>query len=221
MKRFAALLVSASAAAAGCTAGAPTPDVHGFAGLPVFEGRVAVMDGRTLWYPRFAQKVRLKNLDTCELPQWAIDPEWKDREHTKSPAPVPCGPLAKAWLKRLVGGSSVRCVTTAYAAGNLATAYCSVGGRDLGAEMLQAGWARVNTPHPSRAAYLSAQHHAMAARYGMWKTYVLDMEEWRRKARDKTLDRKPIADFNLLAERENEISPPFRDARRRPERRDR
>ena len=61
----------------------------------------------------------------------------------------------------------------------------------------------------------------MSARYGMWATYVLDMDEWRRKAVDKTLSRRPIADFNLLAERENEISPPFEDARRRPRRTDR
>lgn len=38
--------------------------------------------------------------------------------------------------------------------------------------------------------------------YGMWATYVLDMNEWSRKAVDKTLGRQPIADFNLLVERE-------------------
>jgi hypothetical protein len=56
----------------------------------------------------------------------------------------------------------------------------------------------------------------MSARYGMWATYVLDMDEWRRKAVDKSTSRRPIADFNLLAERESEISPPFEDARSRP-----
>jgi hypothetical protein len=61
----------------------------------------------------------------------------------------------------------------------------------------------------------------MSARYGMWATYVLDMDEWRRKAIDRTLSRQSIADFNLLAERENEISPTFDDARRRPRQTDR
>ncbi|RUX67081.1 thermonuclease family protein, partial [Mesorhizobium sp. M2A.F.Ca.ET.040.01.1.1] len=69
--------------------------------------------------------------------------------------------------------------------------------------------------------YITYQRHAMAAHYGMWATYVLDMNEWRRKAVDKTLDRRPIADFNLLAERESEISPPFADARKKPKRTDR
>ena len=51
--------------------------------------------------------------------------------------------------------------------------------------------------------------------------YVLDMDEWRRKAVDTTLSRRPIADFNLLAERESEISPPFADARNKLKRTDR
>jgi hypothetical protein len=87
--------------------------------------------------------------------------------------------------------------------------------------MLRVGWARVATLYPYNGQYLAYQNHAMAARYGMWATYVLDMNEWRRKAVDKTLDRRPIADFNLLAERESEISPPFVDARNKPKRTDR
>ena len=88
--------------------------------------------------------------------------------------------------------------------------------------MLRVGWARVKTPSPPRfSEYLTWQQHAITARYGMWATYVLDMDEWRAKAIDKTLTRKPIADFNLLADRESEISPPFQDARNRPSRTDR
>jgi hypothetical protein len=61
----------------------------------------------------------------------------------------------------------------------------------------------------------------MTARYGMWSTYVLDMPEWRQRAVDKTLGRRPQADINLLQDRNSEISPPFLDARRQPHRRDR
>jgi endonuclease YncB( thermonuclease family) len=96
---------------------------------------------------------------------------------------------------------------------------CTVGGRDVALEMVRVGWARVITPAP--AEYVTWQNYAMSARYGMWATYVLNMPEWRRKAVDRTLARRPIADFNLLAERESEISPPFDDARRRPRRTDR
>lgn len=188
---------------------------------PVFKGRVAVIDGRTLWYPQFAQGIRLADIDACELPQWAFNPKWEDRERVKAPPPVPCGPFAKAWLKRTVGNKSVECTVLGYDHDGVPSARCIVTGRDLALEMLRVGWARVASPYPYNGQYMAYQQHAMAARYGMWATYVLDMNEWRRKAVDKTLDRRPIADFNLLAERESEISPPFVDARKKPKRTDR
>nr|WP_244561602.1 thermonuclease family protein [Mesorhizobium australicum] len=180
-------------------------------------GRTSVIDGRTLWFPNGRHKVRLASIDACELPQWSYDP----RRHGTSeiPKPVPCGPLAKAWLKRTVGSAQVTCIVRNHDADAASLGHCTVRGRDLALEMLRVGWARVNPPAP--AEYLTWQNYAMSARHGMWATYVLDMPEWRRKAVDRTLTRKPIADFNLLAERESEISPPFEDAHRRPNRTDR
>lgn len=186
-----------------------------------YRGRVTVMDGRTLWFPEHAMKVRLLDIDACELPQWAFDPKWNERDRIKAPPPVPCGPLAKAWLKRFIGRSVVQCKVAALDSHGIPLARCTVKEKDLAPEMLRVGWARVATPYPVDQAYLARQRHAMAARYGMWATYVLDMDEWRRKAVDTTLSRRPIADFNLLSERESEISPPFVDARRKPKRSDR
>lgn len=195
------------------------PDM--MAAVHVYRGRVAVMDARTLWFPKHAAKVRLLDIDACELPQWGFDPKWIERERIKGPPPVPCGPLAKAWLKRTIGSAIVNCSVGAYGIDGVPLARCSVKGRDIALEMLRVGWARVATPYPVDSAYLATQRHAMAARYGMWATYVLDMNEWRRKAADTTLSRRPIADFNLLTERESEISPPFADARKKPRRTDR
>jgi len=180
-------------------------------------GRASVLDGRTLWFPQGGHKVRLASIDACELPQWAFDP----RRHGEStiPKPVPCGPLAKAWFKRTVGNAQVTCIVEAYGAAGGLVGRCTVRGRDLALEMLRVGWARTQSPAPAQ--YLTWQNYAMAARHGMWGTYVVDMPEWRAKAIDRTLSRRPIADFNLLAERESEISPPFEDAGRRPKRTDR
>lgn len=180
-------------------------------------GRTSVIDGRTLWFPKGGHKIRLASIDTCELPQWAYDP----RRHGESaiPKPVPCGPLAKAWMKRTVGSRHVTCIVRSHDADGALLAHCTMRGRDLALAMVRVGWARVTSPAP--ADYLTWQNYAMSARHGMWATYVLDMPEWRRKAIDRTLARRPIADFNLLAERESEISPPFEDARRRPKRTDR
>lgn len=188
--------------------------------LPIFKGRVAVIDGRTLWFPTYAQRVRLADIDACELPQWALDPHWANRDVTKAPPPVPCGPFAKAWLKRTIGASAVSCTVVGYDAEGMARARCTSRGRDLALEMLRVGWARVDTSYLSHPQYINYQRAAMSARYGMWATYVLDMNEWRRRAVDKTLDRQPIADFNLLVERKSEISPPFADAHRKPKRTD-
>jgi endonuclease YncB( thermonuclease family) len=182
-------------------------------------GQVSVIDGRTLWFPHSAAKVRLAGIDSCELPQWSYDP--KQHGESRIPKPVPCGPLAKAWLKRTVGDARVICEILFHSDDGVVAGLCRANGRDLAIEMLRVGWARVKGPSPVPRDYLAWQKHAQSARYGMWTTYVLDMDEWRRKAVDRTLSRKPIADFNLLAERESEISPPFVDARKRPQRTDR
>ncbi len=192
------------------------PDRYTGATLRV-DGRASVIDGRTLWFPEGGHRVRVASIDVCELPQWSYDP----RRHGDDtiPKPVPCGTFAKAWLKRTLGDARVTCVVVAHDGDAPFVGRCSVGGRDLALEMLRAGWARTIPPAP--AEYVTWQRYAMSARHGMWATYVLDMSEWREKAVDRTMSRRPIADFKLLAERASEISPPFQDARRRPRRTDR
>ncbi|WP_107678020.1 thermonuclease family protein [Agrobacterium sp. LAD9] len=230
MKRFASVatfalsvaISSSAAIAADLVEKVPSPPATHGNGVARISGHVSVIDGRTLWYPQYAQKVRLADIDACELPQWALDPNWQNRDKIKAPPPVPCGPLAKAWLKRSIGANSVTCEIATVGPDGTPEGYCtSRRGGDLALEMLRVGWARVSDPFPRNRQYLQYQTSAIAARYGMWATYVLDMNEWRRRAVDKTLERQPIADFNLLATRQSEISPPFADARNKPHRTDR
>lgn len=183
-------------------------------------GQAAVIDGRTLWFGNHRMLVRLAEIDSCDLPQWAFDPG-ASQSVNGTLAPVPCGALAKAWLKRTVGGRLVSCSFAVQDPSDVARGVCKARGLDLAHEMLRVGWARLTTPVARNSRYLEAQNHAIAARYGMWATYVLDMAEWRQKAIDKTAGRRPLADLNLLSERRNENSPPFTDARRQPSRRDR
>ncbi len=215
-------ITSSAAIAADLVKNTPLPAADRNSAISRISGHVSVMDGRTLWYPQYAQKVRLADVDACELPQWALNPDWQNRDKIKAPPPVPCGPLAKAWLKRSIGGKSVTCEIVTVGSDGTPEAYCVSGrGGDLALEMLRVGWARVSDPFPRNSQYLQYQTSAMAARYGMWATYVLDMNEWRRRAVDRTLERQPIADFNLLATRQSEISPPFADAHNKPHRTDR
>ncbi|CDZ55182.1 thermonuclease family protein [Neorhizobium galegae] len=184
------------------------------------ERKVTVIDGRTLWFPTSQLLVRLAGIDSCELPQWAFDPNATDPRNLVL-APVPCGALAKAWLKRTISGRRVVCTVNSNLTDNLIGATCIVDGHDLALDMIGVGLARVDDPRRVPERYRSAQRYAMAARYGIWATYLLDMAEWRHKAVDKTLGRDPAADRNLLTTRQSEISPPFIDARRQPARRDR
>jgi endonuclease YncB( thermonuclease family) len=184
------------------------------------EGRVAVVDGRTLWFPGSAILVQLADIDSCALPQWSFEP----REITPPPSelsPVPCGGLAKAWLKRIVGDGAVVCKLRDRLVDQLAVGVCRTGSNDIATQMLKVGWAKLINPFSTNERYRQAQHNAFSARYGMWATYVLDMPEWRRNAVDRTTGRRPQADFNLLIGRQSEISPPFHDARRQPARTDR
>ncbi|PWE53782.1 nuclease [Metarhizobium album] len=175
------------------------------------------MSGDTLWFPQSGQRVKLAGIDACALPQWAFDPKSGDQRSTL--APVPCGPFAKAWLKRLIGNRDVACKGTYAPSGDL-YATCSVSGRDLGLEQLKVGWART-TGSRANSQYVQAERYARSARYGMWGTYVLDMAEWREKAIDRSMERRPQADKNLLRDRRLEITPPFADWRNRPRRTDR
>ena len=185
--------------------------------LSTISGRAAVLDGRTLWFARSGEMVHLAWIDACELPQWSFDPRrYGDSTVLK---PVPCGALARAWLKRSVGKFTVHCTIRARTIRGAFLGLCSVRGQDLAVEMLRVGLARAISRAPSN--YVAWQNYAMSARYGMWSTYVLEMAEWRNKAVDRTLSRRPIADFNLLVERKSEISPPFQDARRNPHRSER
>ena len=178
-----------------------------------------MISGDTLWFPGHGLSLRLEGIEACALPQWAFDPTVAPGVHSLKP--VPCGPLARAWLKRVVGNASVTCRPGLYIPARGVEARCSVRGRDLGLEMLRVGWARTVGVGRRDPQYASAERYARSARYGLWGTYVLDMEEWQRKAVDRTTERRPLADWNLLVGREHEITPPFADWRNRPRRTDR
>ena len=179
---------------------------------PAFSGRVSVIDGRTLLFPEHGRTVQLMNVDTCDLAQWAVIPT---TDHS-GPVPVPCGAKAKAWLTRTVGTQSVDCTGAGYTRQGQVLAFCSVRGSDLALEMLHVGLAVIDTPNPLRPEYFTAQADAIRKEYGIWGTFVLDMDEWRHRAIDQTPSRQPIADYNLLADRIRDVTPPMIRSRHQP-----
>lgn len=202
--------IGLSVALTGCTSSQRYTASDARLAPPAFSGRVSVVDGRTLLFPEHGRTVQLMNIDTCDLPQWAVV------QSSSGPSPVPCGAKAKAWLTRTVGTQTVDCLGTGYTQSGQVLAYCSVKGRDVALEMLRVGLAVIDTPRPLRAKYFSVQAEAVAKRYGIWGTFVLDMDEWRRRAVDQTPTRQPIADYNLLADRHRDVTPPMFESRNLP-----
>lgn len=202
--------IGLSVALTGCTSSQRYTASDARLAPPAFSGRVSVVDGRTLLFPEHGRTVQLMNIDTCDLPQWAVI------QSSSGPSPVPCGAKAKAWLTRTVGTQTVDCLGTGYTQSGQVLAYCSVKGRDVALEMLRVGLAVIDTPRPLRAEYFSVQSEAVAKRYGIWGTFVLDMDEWRRRAVDQTPTRQPIADYNLLADRHRDVTPPMFESRNLP-----
>jgi endonuclease YncB( thermonuclease family) len=168
-------------------------DPAGQPSYPIYKGRVAAIDGRTLWFPEYAVKVQLMDLDACDLTQWSFDKQTR--------RPVPCGGFAKAWLKRFVGSARIDCFVAAVAHDGTPLAYCYRGERDVGLQLIAKGWARVATPDAQCPRYLQYQKVAVRANYGMWKDRFLDMREWRTHTGDKTLSRRPIAEYRMLNRR--------------------
>lgn len=202
--------ISLSVALTGCTSSQRYTASDVRLAPPAFSGPVSVVDGRTLMFPEHGRIVQLMNIDTCDLPQWAVV------QSSSGPSPVPCGAKAKAWLTRTVGAQTVDCLGTGYTQSGQVLAYCSVKGRDVALEMLRVGLAVIDTPRPLRAEYFSVQSEAVAKRYGIWGTFKLDMDEWRRRAVDQTPTRQPIADYNLLADRHRDVTPPMLESRNLP-----
>ncbi len=192
-------LGACGAVAAGRSQPVPSPDKTAFDDIqPLRKGRVVILDGTTLWFPDRGERFHLDGLWTCAWPQWALD--WSTEEKSLTPAPVPCGALAKSWLKRAVRQAIVVCQPIFRVGPADLSGRCSVDHRDLGLEMLRVGWARLATQSDPDPGYVQAELDARSARYGLWRIQVLDMVDQRTKSRDRGAD-LPISRRKCMLER--------------------
>ena len=117
-------------------------------------GAAEVHDGDTLTVA--GERIRLYAIDAPELNQTCED---------RAGATYACGRLAKRHLDRLARGP-LRCEEIERDRYDRSVAICWADGRDLGAEMVSAGWARAYLSYSLR--YASAEQAAQNARRGMW-----------------------------------------------------
>lgn len=166
-----------------------------------FRGVVTVLDGRTLRYYRTGQKVRIAGIESCNLPQWAFE---------RSGYPYPCGPLGKAYLKRLIRRSSVTCNSYAVDRDGVPLAQCTVDGENLATHIAAAGLAITDPSEavPASDATRTAEALALENGFGLNSTTFLDPQDWRRRAGDKTLGRRPFRDRNMIADNVGRVYEP-------------
>jgi len=89
-----------------------------------------------------------------------------------------CGDAAAAELRRLVGARDVACVQRDTDSYGRIVAVCEVGGKDLGAEMVRAGFATAYRRYSDD--YVDEEREARAARRGIWAGEFTPPEDYRR-----------------------------------------
>jgi endonuclease YncB( thermonuclease family) len=135
-------------------------------------GILHVVDGDTLAFYRDGHKERIR--------LWGIDaPEAAQTCTTLMGAAYPCGSAATAYLMRLleeaVGFTCKHRDTDRY---GREVAQCFGDGRDLGAQMVEAGWA-IDYTHYSGGYYRQAERFAQHQRAGLWAGSFDIPSEWR------------------------------------------
>jgi endonuclease YncB( thermonuclease family) len=93
------------------------------------EGRARVVDGDTIHIKE--AKIRLKGIDAPEMKQTC----------SRSGRSYACGETARRALVDLVSGQTVRCRAAGRDRYRRILAHCTVNGSDIGARMVEEGWA--------------------------------------------------------------------------------
>jgi endonuclease YncB( thermonuclease family) len=134
-------------------------------------GRASVIDGDTLEVNGIS--IRLDQIDAPEIRQTCtthLGKRW------------PCGEEAAEALYQRVRQRVVHCVSVDLDRYGRTIGRCTLDGRDLGAWMVQQGWALAFRRFGD--AYVAEEREAERARRGMWSGRFIAPWDWRRGLRD-------------------------------------
>ena len=125
-------------------------------------GRARAVDGDTIVLD--GRRIRLVGLDAPEARQTCTQNgrEWA------------CGAEATKATRALVRAGKLDCRLTGTDIYGRDLGRCSVDGRDLGASLVEAGWAVATT------AYFAEERRARGAKRGIWRGAFERPEDWRR-----------------------------------------
>ena len=132
------------------------------------EGRAQVTDGDTI---RIGEtRIRLKGVDAPEMEQRC----------TRSGRSYACGETARRELIELVSGETVRCRASGRDRYKRVLARCTVNGSDIGAHMVERGWA-VSYGRD----YDAEEGRAQRRSAGLWEGDFERPQAWRRQHRGR------------------------------------
>ncbi|WP_316232852.1 thermonuclease family protein [Bradyrhizobium sp. SZCCHNPS2010] len=135
-----------------------------------FSGIARVIDGDTIAI--HGARVRLNGIDAPETKQTCVA---NDREYQ-------CGLAATEALIQLIGSNTVDCEQTGTDRNGRAVARCMVNSTDVGAWMVEHGWAVAYRRYS--LAYVDQESRARELKLGMWAGSFTAPEEWRRLKRE-------------------------------------
>ena len=138
---------------------------------PLIVGTVRVVNGDTLRMDGY--NIRLFGIDAPEADQTCAN---------KMGRSYHCGRVAATWLRDWLMDNQVECrIMQQYKNGNM-VGVCSLGQYDIGAALVNAGWAIAYTKYSD--IYVPYQEQAMSRRDGLWQGKFYSPEDWRKmKAR--------------------------------------
>ena len=136
-------------------------------------GVASVIDGDTLEI--HGQRIRLLGIDAPESPQYCYLPDGKKWR---------CGQTAALKLDEFIGNKTITCNKKGKDRYRRIVAVCSADGVDLGAWLVENGWALAYERYSK--AYVEHQARARAAKAGIWKSRFQKPWDWRKQKRKKT-----------------------------------
>lgn len=132
------------------------------------QGNIYVVDGDTFHIN--GQKIRIWGIDAVELHQTCL----------KSGQSYECGKSARLYLQSVIGNSVPVCIAQPKSSKETRTvASCQVDGKDIGREMVKAGWA-LDYKHFSKGKYSAEERDARENRRGIWAGEFENPYQWRK-----------------------------------------
>lgn len=149
----------------------------GLCSAPVFsadqkQGNVYVVDGDT--FHMNGQKIRVWGIDAVELHQTCL----------KSGEVYECGKSARLYLQSVIGKDVPVCTAKTKSPKETRTvASCQMDGKDIGREMVKAGWA-IDYKHFSKGKYSAEERDARENRRGIWAGEFENPYNWRKSQKN-------------------------------------